>query len=177
MLVIKRSNPVQAFQLGAGNALEQKYIQSGLIVCLDDGTWEIKTREALDQGEIARIGDYVKIDSIGMPYPTDQRWFEDNHTHLEGDWYQQKATPRLAWQEPQPHCPELQFLLERGLLTRTPENTFSAFLWNTWQTAAADAVIIFDNALRDAHETLTEVAFHFVAKEEFDQTYQVLEEF
>jgi hypothetical protein len=110
-----------------------------------------------------------------MPYPTKKDWFEANHTQVEKGMYQQKAHPRKAWCAAEPICPEVQFLLDRGLLLWEPEQGFQAQLWGTLQTVTADAVIILDNIHRDASDTLTEVEFHFVAKEEFDLTYEVLE--
>lgn len=179
MLVIKKVVPVQAFQLGHCSALEQQLAERGLLQLEADGLWRIRTREAMDKGELAKTGDYIKLDSIGMPYPTEKAWFEENHIPLEEGWYQQKVSPRKAWQQVEGPCPEIEFLLEQGLLhwdKKCTDRTFSAQLWGTLQTAAADAVIIFDSIQQDTAGTLTAVNFHFVAKEEFDLTYEVLED-
>lgn len=178
MLVIKKVVPVQAFQLGHNSTLEQQLVERGLLQLEADGLWRIRTREAMDKGELVKAGDYIKLDSIGMPYPNEKAWFEENHIPLEEGWYRQKVSPRKAWQQADGPCPEIEFLLEQGLLhwdKECTDRTFSAQLWGTLQTAAADAVIIFDSIQQDPTGTLKAVDFHFVAKEEFDLTYEVLE--
>lgn len=41
-------------------------------------------------GEAATIGDYIKIDGTGYPYPNEKSYFEANHRLIKGDEYEQK---------------------------------------------------------------------------------------
>ena len=78
------------------------------------------------------------------------------------------------WCRDEEPCRELQFLLDEELLEYRPaqaEQAFRAFLFGTWQTAPADAVIIFDAVRYDADGQLDRVDFHFVAQDEFEKTY------
>ena len=179
MLIIKKSLPVQAFQLGRSCCLEQQLIRSGHLLPLQDGLWRIKTREALTVGELVKTGDYIKIDRSGMPYPTEKDWFEANHTQLEENLYLQIAEPKIAWKGTHPIIPEIQFLLDRNLLIWTPgdpDQTFRAQLWGTLQTAAADAVVVLDRVETDHLEKIQAVEFHFVANDEFQTTYDILQD-
>ena len=179
MLVKKKALPQRACCLGEGSALEQELIRRKLLKKRPDGLWELTTRETAGQGEICRPGDYIKLDSIGMPYPNDPSYFRANHTHLEGQWYVQNSRPVYGWTLEQPEDPIIRFLVESGRLRIDPEDparTFSAFLWGTEQTAARDAVIIITATERSAGGQITDVSFHMVAGEEFRKTYDILQE-
>lgn len=175
MQIMKKPIPTQAFALGENTEAERELIRRGLLSEAGDGLWRLKTREALDEGELVRTGDYVKLDSAGMPYPVAKDWFEANHEPLREGWYLQKTAPRKAWNTAEPMCPEIRFLLDQELL-RWKNGTFSAFLWGTMQTAAEDAVIVLDAVTYAPDGTLTGVDFHFVAADEFDKTYDILPE-
>lgn len=177
MIIIKKSVPARAFQLGNACSLEREFISRGLLLPLPEGLWRVKTRESPTEGELAKSGDYIKIDRSGMPYPTGKEWFEANHVPLKGGMYLQTATPRKAWQASEPVCPEIRFLLDQGLLRWNPEDqscTFQAYLWGTEQTAAGDAVVVLDRVETDSLRKIQTVEFHFVAKEEFQSAYDVL---
>lgn len=169
--------PIQAFQLGENCDLAQQLISTGHLIPLPDGFWRVKTRESLEEGELAATGDYVKIDRSGMPYPNGKNWFEANHTRLEENLYHQNAEPKTAWESTLPMIPEIQFLLDRNLLIWNPRESkgaFSAFLWGALQTADADAVIILDRVEADNEGNLQIVEFHFVARDEFRSTYDII---
>lgn len=178
MLIIKKSLPVQAFQLGQSCCLAQQLISLGLLVPLQADLWRVKTREALAEGELAKTGDYIKIDRSGMPYPNAKVWFEVNHTQLEENLYLQTTEPKTAWKATHPMIQEIQFLLDHGLLIwmpNDPEQTFRAHLWGALQTAAADAVVVLDRVETDSLGNIQAVEFHFVANDEFQTTYDILQ--
>lgn len=174
MIVIKKVVPMPAFQLGTPCALAQKLIDAQLLLPLPEGLWEVRTREAKEQGEIAKTGDYIKLDSIGMPYPVAKGWFESNHKQQEDGLYLQNAKPKKAWCTDELMCKEIQFLVNQDLLQWDRKTGFGANLWGAWQTAEADAVIIFDEVCTNDAGHIQQVEFHFVAAEEFNATYENL---
>lgn len=177
MLAQKKQYPQRCCRLGENSPLEQELTQRGLLKKTEDG-WELITRETLGKGEVVRPGDYVKLDSLSMPYPNDPVFFRENHTHLEGDWYLQKSRPVYAWTLEQGEDPRIEFLLRTGRLTITPDDpqkTFSAFLWGTQQSASRDGVLILSRVDYTAEGDIADIAFHMVAGEEFYKTYDILE--
>lgn len=154
--------------------MERKLIEQGLLTPVGDNQWRVKTRETAGEGELAASGDYIKLDSIGMPYPNKKAWFEANHTMVGENLYLQKVQPRKAWHAMELLCPEIRFLLDRDMLWWSRKEGFRAVLWDTVQTAAPDAVLILDQVERDAEGCIQKVDFHFVAAEEFERTYEVL---
>lgn len=174
MIVIKKTVPMPAFQLGEDSLLEQQLIQSGLLLPLPNGMWRVKTREAKEEGELAKTGDYIKLDSAGMPYPTEKDWFEANHTKTADGMYLQIAHPRKAWCAEEPMCDEIRFLVNEDLLQWDRKTGFGANLWGTWQTADPDTVVVFDRVETDRLGHIVSVDFHFVAAGEFRKSYQVI---
>lgn len=176
MYVRKKSFPVQAFRLGEQTEQEQQLRLRNQLLQDADGLWRLRNLEAPEEGELVSMGDYIKLDTEGRPYPNKKDWFEANHTHIEGNWYRQIPVTKTAWCTTEPLCPQMQFLLDRGLLTWRKDDvdqTFSALLWGTRQSAPEDAVILFDR-IEYADHTLQAVEFHFIAREEFLKTYDVL---
>lgn len=174
MVGYKKAIPARAFCLGQDHKAEQELCGKGLLRKTAPGQWEVLTREARVQGEAARDGDFVKLDSIGMPYPVKRDFFLANHVPQEDGTWLQKSRPLRMWCRDEAPCKELQFLLEQNLLEycpAQPESAFRAFLFGTRQTAAADAVIVFDAVEHDADGQLCRVDFHFVARDEFEKTY------
>ena len=173
MIVIKKVIPMPAFQLGTPCALAQKLMDAHFLLPLPEGLWEVRTREAKEQGEIAKTGDYIKLDSIGMPYPVEKEWFEANHTRQEDGLYLQNAQMKKAWHKDELMCEEIQFLVNEDLLQWDRKTGFGAYLWGTWQTAAPDVVVVFDEVKTDDQGKIQGVDFHFVAQEEFHATYEI----
>ena len=103
-----------AFCLGQGDPLEARLLQQGLLKHTAPGLWEVLTREAQAQGEVARDGDFIKLDSIGMPYPVEAAFFLPRHTRQPDGRYLQ--TPRVlqAWRQEEPMGHEMLYLLETG---------------------------------------------------------------
>ena len=163
-----------AFQLGTDCPLSKKLIDAGLLSPEQGMLWRIKTREATKEGELMQTGDYIKLDSIGMPYPVKRDWFEAHHTPVAPGLYLQNLEPKHAWCQDEPMCDEIQFLLRKGLLQWDAATGFGAELWDTWQTADSDAIIIFDQVQTDSTGKILQVDFHFVAADEFSVTYDIL---
>lgn len=176
--VKSKGNIVKAYCLGEHSEMEQLLIRLGRIRLLPDGAYELMSQESKNgSGQRAEAGDYFKVDHVGgvyFPYPNSRAYFLNNHTHVEGDVYEQKAVPRAIWQWGDGPCDAIGYLLERGKLTlnhEDPERFFNAFLWGTDLSAARDATVIFYDIIRDTTGTITDVSFNFVVKEEFERSY------
>lgn len=175
---IKTSERVRAWELGAGSFMEQEMILRGKIVKYPGGVYELFTREAPEgRGEMAKAGDFFKVDEEGFPCPNEREFFLLNHQPLEGDWYTQVNKPLKIWRLGDPGCDELRFLLDSGRLIVRPEDRahcFSAPLWGTRETADADAVIVFYNVEHDPDGGISAVDFNFVDADYFRMHYRVL---
>ena len=181
--VMKRhGKTVTAYRLGDNSPALAALIQEGKVIPLENDEYEIMSREAVNGGskcgEFAKAGDYVKIDSSGYPYPNSAAFFTENHRHLSGDDYEQIPRPLLAWTADVPMCPEIEFLLKEGRLQiheDDPDRYYSAALWGTLECAAKDAVIVFYEVLKDSAGSICDISFNFVARDEFEKTYDVIE--
>lgn len=178
--VIKnKSKIVKAYQLGKDNSVVQELVESGKILEIGNGKYEIYSQEAVSGsfgGEIAISGDWIKIDSKGYPYPNDREYFEANHRHIEGDTYEQIPKPLQAWDEKLEICPEIIFLVEKkGLIIDKASigRRYTAELWGTTEVAAADAMIVFYNLSYDMAGNVIDCDWNFVEKSEFEKTYRI----
>lgn len=174
--VIKKSGKiVQAYRLGEEGPVVQKLIEEGKIKKIGNDFYEVFSQESKNgKGEVAFPGDYVKVDSAGYPYPNSEKFFLENHVHISGDDYEQLPKPLYAWEVTDGMCKEIEFLVEKkGLVIDedSEEAYFTAPLWGTMLSAAKDAVIIFYEILWDKDGNVLEADFNFVAKNEFDKTY------
>ena len=174
---------VNAYCLGQGSGMEQFLLELGRIRRLPDGGYELMSQEAKNGvGQRAEAGDYFKVaqvDGAYFPYPNSRAYFLDNHTHLEGDCYEQKVLPLAIWQWGDGPFDAVDHLLETGKLTLDHgEETrfFNAFLWGAALSAARDATVVFYDIVRDASGAVEDVSFNFVAKEEFERSYTVCTE-
>lgn len=178
MIIQKKAVKLRAWRLGDHSPMEEDLTARGLIQPAGEGEYLLFSQETRDCGQKAVTGDYFKVDGTGAPYPNDRAYFEKNHISLGDGWYLQKTRPLPAWNVDCPVCPELRFLLDKGKLTvdETAQDAyFSAFLWGARLFAARDAIIVFDRVELDG-DTVTDVEFHFVARDEFLKTYDILEE-
>lgn len=175
---------VEAYQLGVGNPMEEKLIETGAIRRTEEGDYELFSLEAVagfDGGQIAKAGDYFKteyIDGVYYPYPNEKEWFEQRHTHISGDEYEQKNEPLAIWEYNDPMTEEIQFLLEEKRLILRPEEEehyFNAVLWGSKLSAPIDAVIIFYGVTYDESGAIREVDFNFIQREIFEETYSYCE--
>ena len=175
---IKTATRIQAWELGAGSDMEEEMLRRKKIIKHPDGAYELFSLEATEgKGQIARLGDFFKVDDRGFPCPNERSFFLQNHQHLEDDWYLQTAHPLKIWRLGDPECEEIHFLQDNGSLQICPENPqrcFSAFLWGTTETAPADAIIIFYDVVQNPEGNITSVDFNFVDSGYFDTHYQVL---
>lgn len=174
---------VKAYPLGAGHPMEAALIEEGAIRLLPDGSYELFSQEAVNgRGQIARAGDYFKVDTVDghhYPYPNSREFFLSNHIHLTGDEYEQVNKPLLIWQFSDEPTEELRWLLDTGRLVlkpQEPDRYFNAALWGTALSAPAEATLVFYSVERDDHGVITDINFNFVAKAEFDTSYIVTEE-
>lgn len=179
MIVIKRAGlPVNACRLGEDNPLEAKLIREGRLRRLTDNAYEVFTRESGDKaGERAAVGDFVKVDWGGWPYPVRAEDFLADHVLRDGG-YVQIPRPLKAWSAECPPSEELRWALEHGRLTldeKDPAHYFRAELWGTVLTAPRDAVLLLYRIERDAAGQITDMDFNFVVREEFAHSYRVLE--
>ena len=72
---------------------------------------------------------------------------------------------------------KIKFLIEQKQLTfheEDPEKYFQAPLWGTNLSAKKDAVIVFYSIERDENGEIRDAEFNFVARDEFDKTYELL---
>lgn len=174
-VIQKEGRIVVAYRLGEENPVLQNLIEIGLIKEKEDGSYEIFSLEAVNgRGEIAYAGDYVKLSSTGEPYPNSAEDFKTHHRHIEGDKYEQIPEEREAWMAQDAMCEEIQFLIDhKGLVLceEDDEKYFNAFLWGAPLSAAKNAVLVFYGIERDTEGKITDATFNFVARNEFDMSY------
>ena len=176
--VRKKAVRLRAWQLGGDSPMEREMRDQGLIRLRDDGRYELFSQEiAGETGEIAKKGDYFKVDAAGRPYPNRREAFERRHIHLEDDWYEQRPEPLQAWLAEDPPCEETDWLIARGLLRLNPAEEgryFAASLWGTEETAAKNAVVVFYEVMRDPAGSIQEIDFNFVERTVFEETFEWL---
>lgn len=171
---------VKAYQLGTDNAVIKELMESGKICDLGDGRYEIHSQETVNGatgGEIAMVGDWIKLDGSGCPYPNNQEYFVNNHRHIERNTFEQLPKPLLAWDAKLEMCPEVTFLVEKKGLTIDEASfdlCYTAELWGTTEVAAADAMIVFYSVSYDEAGNVTDCDWNFVERSEFDRTYTVI---
>ena len=167
----KEGKIVQAWELGGDSPMFEELLDEGLIVPVSGDEYELFTQENKHgSGEIAHGGDFFKVDNAGYPYPNEREWFFANHRWIEGDDYEQIPKELFAWCEGDGDMPDpVLDLIDEGRLEVNYDSfdeRYGAELWGAWNTADADAVIVFYDV-----ETLD---FNFVARSEFDLTYDIV---
>ncbi|MBR4344055.1 MAG: hypothetical protein IKP88_15380 [Lachnospiraceae bacterium] len=177
---IKENIKCQAWELGIGSEMEKQMVQCGKIRILSNGEYELFSLEATEgKGQIAKAGDFFKVEYRGWPQPCERNWFLKNHKHIEDDWYEQVAKPLKIWRKDDPKSEEIRYLLDNGMLHISPEDPdkyFSASLWGTEETAASDATVVFYSVKKDENENITAVEFNFVDAEYFSKYYRIIKE-
>lgn len=171
-------NTLKAWQLGKDTPMEKKLIEGGRIVRLSADKYEVFSREAIgEHGELASAGDYFKLDVSGVPYPNSKEYFEANHKWIAGDEYLKISKQLQAWFIGDPENEIITFLRQnKGLQIspETPETCFSAPLWDTTLTAGHDAALVIFRIDREKSGRIIDVDFNFVARDEFENNYQML---
>ena len=175
-IIKKEGKKVQAYRLGDANKTLEKLMEEGKIRPLSDGEYEVFSQESINgTGQLAKEGDYIKIDSSGYPYPNKREFFLTHHKLVKGDCYEQIPKPLWAWTIEEPMCREIEFLTaHKGLrlCPETPDKYFNAFLWGAMLSAPRDATLVFYEIQRDDAGEITNAEFNFVAKIEFEQIYR-----
>ena len=179
MIILKKSaQPVTACCLGESSALEKTLEEKKMIIRKPGGFWEVHTRESAgNRGEIAKTGDYVKLDVGAYPYPVKARVFLREH-RLEKDGYWQIPRELEAWTVGEPRTPVLEWLLSTGrlrIVQNDPAHYFQAQMWGTQISAPEDAIVVFSHVSRNASGDILNVDFNFVDHEVFLLSYDVIE--
>lgn len=172
----KEGKSVRAYCLGEGSGVLLELMAEGKIRRREDGKWLIFSQEA-NAGEVAEDCDYIKIDNAGWPYPNRREYFLENHRHIGGDEYEQLPVPLKAWDRNEPMCPEIEYLLSnKGLVIDegSEDRYYSAPLWGDILTARNDCMIVFYSVTIDEDGAVRDADFNFVARDEFDKTYDVI---
>ena len=177
--VMKASqNTLKAWQLGRNTPMEKQLIEEGRIVRLSDDSYEVFSLEAIgEHGELAKAGDYFKLDIHGIPYPNSKEFFEANHKWISGDEYLQTSKVLHAWFVGDPINEIITYLQQnKGLRIspETPETCFSAPLWNTMLFGNSEAALVIYRIDRDELGQICDVDFNFVAKDEFEKNYRMV---
>ncbi len=179
-VIKKHGKTVNAYCLGIDCEIIDRLINEGKIIPHTDGTYEIISLESVNgHGQTAKVGDYIKLDSSGSPYPNNAAFFRENHRHIKDNEYEQIPKPLLAWISDEPITDEVAFLIEhKGL--ELNENSFDKFfsapLWGTVESSPRDSVLIFYSVERDECGEITDADFNFVARAEFEKTYTIIEQ-
>lgn len=176
----KQGKQVHAYELNMEHPhpVLKKLMSDGLVIPHDNGTFEIKTREACEKGEIALEGDFVKIDPEGAPYPNKRDFFLQNHRHISDDIYEQIPQPVFAFTANDGICEEVTFLVQKkGMVIHKdkPEQYFSSPLWGTVETAPEDSVILFYSISRDTSGAIIDADFNFVCRSVFEDQYIIID--
>lgn len=176
-VIKKQGKKVKAYCLGDENPVLEELINEKKIV-QRGGAYEVFSQEAVNggtnHGQLAKAGDYVKLDHAGFTYPNDEAFFKENHRHILGDEYEQLPRPLSAWTADEAMCKEVLFLIQnKGLLldNANPKRYYSAVLWGTKEVAAKDAVLVFYRTTYNDDGTVKDADFNFVSRDDFKQTY------
>lgn len=169
----KEGKIVKAYCLGEDHPVIDGLIREGKLRPTADGCWKVFSQES-SEGELAKPGDYIKLDSSGVPYPNSRAFFLENHRHTGGDDYEQIPRWLNAWRLGDEMCPEIRFLIEYRELVideGSEDACFRAPLWGDMLSAAKDAVIVFYELEYGSSHEVVKADFNFVARDEFDKTY------
>lgn len=178
MAMKKAQKIIKAYELGKETVMEKKLIEEEKIVKKTDEVYEIFSQEAINgQGEIAKKGDFFKLDSPEWPYPNSREFFLENHQLIneEKNEYIQKVKPVQYYIAEDGMTEELEFLVEKkGLVIdkKSYNRYYTAFLWGSNLSAAKDAVLVFYNIDRNKEGKIEDIEFNFVERDEFDKTYE-----
>lgn len=176
---VKKKKIVHAYRLGDGSPMECLLLREGAIARLPDGRYELFSQESVNgHGQVAAAGDYFKVDVVNgrnYPYPNDRAYFEQHHTHISGDIYEQISQPIAIWQVGDEACEEIRYLMDSGNLHLNEEDSghyFNAVLWGAPLSAPRDAVIALYSVERDDSGSIQEISFNFIQRDYFNENYE-----
>lgn len=182
LLVQKKQRIVKACRLGNADPAIDSLIRERKLIDRGNGVYEVFSQEAVRakamHGETAHAGDYIKIDSRGFPYPNTSEFFHQNYRHIGNNLYETIPVVLHAWTSSMPVSMEVKFLIsKKGLVLNPgdPQHYFSATLYGTKESADIHAVLIFYRIDHDKQGNITDIEFNFVARDEFDRTYDILD--
>lgn len=177
----KKGKIVQAYKLGEKHCFLEQLICENKIIDLKNGLYEVFSQEAVKSesghGQVASVGDWIRVDGAGYPYPCKNDWFWNNMRHIEGDDYEQIPKELLGWTADMEMCPEVEFLVrEKGLKLDESnfDKYFSAILWGNPEAADRNAVLIFYSISYKSDGTVEDAEYNFVERKEFERTYDVV---
>lgn len=180
MKVIKKKGLfIRAFCLGEEPEIMRHYVKKGVLRKREDDIYEVFSKEAMNgTGQLARIGDYIKIDTAGDIYPNGRDYFLQNHRQIGEHIYEQIPKELDAWTYEAGMCQEIKFLIRnKGLVIdeTSEEKYYTAPLWGTKLSAGKNAVIIFYRIDKDEKGHIQDIDFNFVERKEFEKTYCIIE--
>lgn len=177
-LARKKPQLVQAWCLGADSEMERTLLKEGKLRRTPEGDYEVFSQESTGgHGELAHPGDWFKVDASGAPYPNQKAWFEAHHRPVSGDTFEQFGEVRPVWFAGEEMDETLRWLMDTGRLRLNedaPAHYFSATLWDAPLTAPRDAALVIYSVERDDGGAIADINFNFVARAEFDATYELL---
>lgn len=177
MRKVKKINVhAEAFELGRDSCLEQALIDSGKII-KHDSHYEIYSAEASCSGEIAKDGDFIKIDKAGNPYPNSRDRFLDHHEYLENYNYIQSPRILLSWKYGDCDNEIIDYLLDSGKLiinSDSEESFYQADIWGTTLKAKKDDIILIYDIKKVGNKIIC-VDFNLIDREEFEKTYEYID--
>lgn len=181
MKVIKKKGLfIRTFGLGTDLEMTDHYLKKGVLRKRAGDVYEVFSKEAINgTGQLARIGDYVKIDTAGDLYPNSREYFLENHRQIGEHIYEQIPKELSVWTNEEDMCEEIEFLIQnKGLVINkeSEEKYYTAPLWGATLSAARDAVIIFYKIDKDESGSIRDIDFNFVERKEFEKTYCIIEE-
>ena len=176
MKKVKKFNvEVIAFELGGRSSLEQELITQGKIIKNGD-SYEIFSTESDSSGEVAKLGDFVKIDQAKNPYPNDRERFLNHHIHVGGNEYKQFPQIIDIWKYGDEEDEVIQFLLDSGKLIINHDSRdkfYEAKLWGTTLFAKKSDIVLTYQVKKEASQ-IEDVDFNLIDKDEFDKTYEYI---
>ena len=178
--ITKKPNVFSAWRLGDNTEAEQQMINEGKIIVHED-RFELFSQETKGKstGETAYAGDYFKIDSSGYPYPNGRERFERVNICVGENLYREKPATYQTWEVADGMCPEIAYLVEKGLLRIDEDNEeayFNATLWGADLSAAKNAhIVVYSVEYREDGE-VEKIDFNLVADQQFRETYDFVEE-
>lgn len=174
----KQGKSVRAYELGTDSRQIQQWIEEGKIKKISEQEYEIFSQEAVNgTGQITYKGDFIKVDTSGMPYPNSREFFLANHKYIRDDEYEQIPKPVSIWQSQEAVVPEIEFLIKnKGFIIdkNNKEKYYTAPLWGTLLSAAEDAYVVFYVIERNEEGAIIDVDYNFVENAEFHRTYHIL---
>ena len=176
-VIEKKCKTVQACELGTKSEMELKLMKTGNIQFCRGMIPIYKIYSQKDSGkrEIAKKGDFVKIDEEGFPYTIHREYFLKNHSYIEENTYEELPQVYVAWESTEEITEEIQFLIANNRLRINTNNYEKFFLYKVngnWINKAADAVIVFYDIRYDENGSIVSTKVDLIEREKFLEKYR-----